>query len=93
MKAHRTRTAGACAIAAALLAGAACTVGPNYVRPSVPTPGGFSDVADKTQAPLSQTSDAPPDEAQIAQWWRQFHDPMLDDLIARASVSTARSPG
>ncbi len=79
-----TRKAGAAAAALALLALGACTVGPDYVRPQIQTPTRYSDLAGKAQAPLSQTSDAPPDEAQIAHWWTQFHDPMLDELIARA---------
>ncbi len=81
---RRIGGASTAVMAAALLALGGCTVGPNYVRPTVQTPDRFSDLADKAQAPLSQTSTAPPDEAQIAQWWRQFHDPMLDELIARA---------
>ena len=60
----------------------ACTVGPNYSRPDEPAPPAFAELADKAHgAPLSRTTgDAPAVEA----WWRQFHDPELDSLVARA---------
>ena len=71
----------------AMAAGAmasACTVGPNYRRPDLPTPAAYQEVGGKKQAPLSQPLAAPVDEAQVQAWWKQFHDPVLDGLIARA---------
>lgn len=59
------------ALAAALLA-AGCTVGPDYVRPSVDTPAAWR-VDTPKAADIANT-----------QWWGQFGDPVLDDLIATA---------
>jgi multidrug efflux system outer membrane protein len=62
------------ALAAALLA-AGCTVGPNYVRPTVDVPPAWRiDVA--TSEGLADT-----------RWWRQFDDPVLDQLIEQALAS------
>jgi NodT family efflux transporter outer membrane factor (OMF) lipoprotein len=65
---------------------AACTVGPNFVRPNVPTPAHWplpaaASSAPAPAAPLSTLEEAP---AALAAWWRQFHDPVLDSLIERS---------
>ena len=63
-------------LAAALLGG--CAVGPNYSAPkadALGVPAAYS---------LSTASAAPVD---LGVWWRQFDDPMLSDLIARATDS------
>lgn len=52
---------------------AACTVGPRYSRPAVPTPA--PDVW-KTQPPWEQA--APKDSIPKGAWWQIFHDPVLD---------------
>lgn len=58
---------GAAALAAGLIAG--CMVGPDYIRPRVDTPAEyrfqFAEVQDTANT----------------RWWRQFNDPVLDDLI------------
>jgi len=56
--------------AAALLAG--CTVGPDYVRPSVDTPSAWRIDYPKA-AEVANTT-----------WWEQFGDPVLNDLIVIA---------
>ncbi len=60
--------------AAAALALAGCAVGPNYSAPAVAMPPGFAHAS-------------PPGAAaggvEVAQWWKNFHDPRLDALIAR----------
>lgn len=56
----------------------ACAVGPDYHAPTAQAlgvPGAYS---------LS-TSSAPPIDLSV--WWRQFNDPMLTELIARATDS------
>lgn len=60
-----------CASAATL---AACTVGPNYERPSSAVPAGFAE-RHNTQT-LS--------DAELASWWKRFGDPELDKLVNRA---------
>jgi multidrug efflux system outer membrane protein len=64
------------AIAALTPALAGCNVGPNYARPQVEQPSAF-----KSQA---ATQPAPPI---TAEWWRLYHDPQLDQLIATANES------
>lgn len=58
----------------ATVALAACTVGPDYRAPQLPVPDAFD----------APTFAAPADEAALASWWRQFSDPVLDDLVNRA---------
>ena len=64
----KLRIAAAC-IAATL---SACTVGPNYVRPTVDTPPAW-----RIDYPKAA------DVANL-KWWEQFGDPVLDDLIETA---------
>lgn len=64
--------------ASATVALAACTVGPDYVRPSAPTPAAFKEAAGQpaTAAPL------PADK-----WWSIYHDATLDDLVSQVQVN------
>jgi multidrug efflux system outer membrane protein len=67
--------------ALAFLPLAACTVGPNYSPPHLPTPASFQELpepgATSFSRPVSEDADLP-------QWWRQFHDPELERLVIRA---------
>ena len=49
-----------------------CTVGPNYVRPTVDTP------------PSWRMTDAEAKDVANTAWWGQFDDPVLDNLIGSA---------
>ena len=69
MRAPRLFTALGAAVA---LAGC-ITLGPDYERPEVPMPAGYS-----AEAPAGEI----PDE-----WWRQFGDPTLDALVGEALVA------
>ena len=80
----RSRQGLAWAVAMSTVALAGCTVGPDYRRPDVLTPGAYQEVGGRKDAPLSQPAVAPVDEAQVASWWKQFNDPMLDSLVDRA---------
>lgn len=60
----------ACLLAAAALAG--CTLGPDYRRPEIAAPAAFQ-YEPKDAAATADTL-----------WWQQFHDPVLDALIAEA---------
>lgn len=64
------RTIIVTALAGALLS--ACTVGPNYVRPSVPAP-------DEWRIDYPRAA-----EVANTRWWEQFRDPALDQLIETA---------
>ena len=57
---------------AIILAG--CAVGPNYQRPTVSVETHFG------EAGTIETSQPP-----VADWWKSFHDPELEKLIARAA--------
>ncbi len=64
----KTRIAAAC-IAAAL---AGCTVGPDYVRPTVDTPPAW-----RIDYPKAA-------EVANLRWWEQFGDPVLNELVEAA---------
>lgn len=64
------RSRAIAALISALLTG--CMVGPDYVKPRVDTPAAFR-YEDKEAQDTANT-----------QWWNQFGDPVLDDLIAQA---------
>ncbi len=56
---------------------AACApVGPNYQRPTIATPGAYASLAGGAPAVAGDPT--------LAEWWRVFNDPALDDLVARA---------
>ncbi len=65
-------------LAAALASG--CTVGPNY-RPPTPTAlGADAGYAAPAPAPAAAPTD-------LSAWWTRFDDPILTDLVARATAS------
>jgi outer membrane protein, multidrug efflux system len=51
----------------------ACAVGPDYHRPAIETPSSF-----RYASPQAETVDTSLD------WWMQFNDPVLNDLVAKA---------
>jgi multidrug efflux system outer membrane protein len=55
-----------------LLLLSACTIGPDYVKPTVETPSAWT-VSYDAAADLVNTA-----------WWQQFNDPVLDELITTA---------
>jgi NodT family efflux transporter outer membrane factor (OMF) lipoprotein len=63
-------------VASALLA--ACTVGPDYVRPNAPQADAFVQSTSVVQA------DAPVKVMTDAEFWRSFDDPKLSALVERA---------
>ena len=73
----------ACAFLLASVVGG-CAVGPNYHVPVTPTPASYQEIGGSKDAPLSQPVVGPVDEIQVATWWRQFNDPLLDLLVERA---------
>lgn len=73
------------ALAAASLA-AACTVGPDHVRPNTPRPLDLTSPAAVESGAAIRLTAAPV----VDRWWETFRDPELDRLIARAR---AGNPG
>jgi NodT family efflux transporter outer membrane factor (OMF) lipoprotein len=69
-----------CTIALLLTGVAGCLVGPNYRRPSAPTPPAYKEAEGWSPA-------QPSDAADRANWWTVFDDPTLNDLEARVQVS------
>ncbi|HYA19450.1 MAG TPA: TolC family protein, partial [Burkholderiales bacterium] len=61
------RRSGISALVCGLLAG--CMVGPDYHRPQVETPDTYSYEPEK----VAETANT--------EWWKQFNDPVLDQLI------------
>jgi multidrug efflux system outer membrane protein len=73
-RAERLRVMRVPVLLAAALALGACAVGPNYREPQM-------DVADEFGAAGLLT----PEQGEIErQWWRQFGDPLLDELVEAA---------
>jgi NodT family efflux transporter outer membrane factor (OMF) lipoprotein len=64
----------------ALLALAACTVGPNYARPTAPVPAAFKE--------NEGWKIAQPGEGRLGEaWWRLFNDPQLTALEEQVVIS------
>jgi NodT family efflux transporter outer membrane factor (OMF) lipoprotein len=63
-----------------LLGSAACTVGPDYVRPSAAVPAAYKEAGDWKVA-------SPGDEIERGAWWKMFREPVLDDLEAKVDIS------
>ena len=63
----------------AVMAVAGCTVGPDYVRPSMPLPGKFGEAADSAEAiaPINR------------EWWKLFNDATLNDLVEQTLHANA----
>lgn len=59
---------------------AACTVGPNYVRPKVKVPSSYSEVKGWKKA-------QPRDNTPRGAWWKIFNDPRLNALEEQVNIS------
>src|SRR5262249_19644299 len=66
----------------ALVAAAGCSVGPDYVRPQVETPGTYKELTDGEWKPAQ-----PGDALGRGPWWEVFGDPTLNSLEAKVSIS------
>ena len=64
----------------AVLLVAACTVGPNYVRPSVATPAAFKETGHLV-APATAAVPVP------GKWWAIYNDPALDGLVSQVQLN------
>ena len=78
----RRKGAGLSLFCALALAG--CNVGPNFRAPEPDAPGSWIHPVRQnypSSQPAKTTSDGPAD---VAQWWKNFNDPLLDSLIDRS---------
>ncbi len=67
-------------LAVCLLLGACTTLGPDFVRPEVPWLARWSSSALRSDAAEGQKRE----RAATEEWWRNFKDPALDQLVAEA---------
>jgi NodT family efflux transporter outer membrane factor (OMF) lipoprotein len=66
----------------------ACTVGPKYVKPSVPTPPAFKELVPPDQAATGTwKTAAPQDDALRGKWWEIYEDPQLNELEEKLNVA------
>jgi NodT family efflux transporter outer membrane factor (OMF) lipoprotein len=63
-----------------LLALAACSVGPDYVRPELPAPSAYKEAKDWKPA-------EPRDGEARGKWWDIYGDPVLGGLVAQVELS------
>src|SRR5260370_3233677 len=63
----------------ALVLLSACTVGPDYSRPSAPVPAQYKEAGWKVGEPL--------DAVDRGAWWSVYKDPLLDDLEKQIDIS------
>ena len=68
-------------IGALTLALSGCMVGPNYHKPSVPVPPAFTEQSQPAAAPAGPSAIAYHD------WWKVFHDPVLDGMEMQADAA------
>ncbi len=59
---------------------AACTVGPNYVRPKAETPASYKEVEGWKKA-------QPQDHVSRGAWWTMYNDPQLNGLEEQVNIS------
>src|SRR5690349_15866391 len=64
----------------ALCLAAGCKVGPNYVKPSAPTPNTYKAVKGWKVA-------QPRDDMSRGKWWTLFNDPVLTALAEKVQIS------
>ena len=64
-----------------------CAVGPNYKRPSAPTPPAFKEDAPPGQRPEDWKPAEPRDAVPRGPWWELFGDPELDTLEAQVDLA------
>ena len=66
-------------IGAGLLLFSACTVGPDYQKPTAPVPAQYKEAGWKVGEPL--------DGIDRGAWWSVYQDPLLDDLEKQIDIS------
>jgi NodT family efflux transporter outer membrane factor (OMF) lipoprotein len=79
MRSAKTGSVLLVALTLSALALVGCVVGPNYSRPSAPTPTQW-----KEQPPDGWKTATPHDEISKGNWWTVFGDPQLNDLETQA---------
>jgi len=71
-----------------LLSASACTPGPKYAKPTVPTPSAYKELAPSEAGPQSKWKASQPQDQVIREkWWEIFNDPKLNLLEERVDIS------
>ena len=78
---HHRRAVSVLSIGALTIALSGCMVGPNYHKPSVPVPPAFTEQSQSAAAP------AGPPAIAYHDWWKVFHDPILDGMEMQADAA------
>jgi NodT family efflux transporter outer membrane factor (OMF) lipoprotein len=77
------------ALTGILLLAMDCSVGPKYVRPSVPTPPTYKEASPATAKESEIWRATQPREGtNRGTWWKVFNDPQLNELEEKASSSS-----
>src|ERR1700756_4795949 len=79
LPAPAVRERGSLAAFSVLLLVSACTVGPDYERPSAPVPAEYKEAGWKVGEPR--------DAIDRGAWWSVYKDPLLDDLQKQIDIS------
>lgn len=65
-----------------------CAVGPKYARPPVEAPSAYKELRQEGAQSESNWKTARPNDAAVrGKWWETFHDPQLNELEEKASLS------
>ena len=70
-------------VAGTIMLLSACTVGPDYVKPSVETPPAYKETEGGAKWQIAQ----PKDDVIRGAWWELFNDPQLNALEAQVVIS------
>jgi NodT family efflux transporter outer membrane factor (OMF) lipoprotein len=71
---------GGIVVAVVLASISACTIGPDYVKPTTPVPESYKENKEWKIA-------EPKDDRFRGQWWKIYNDPQLNDLEEQVSIS------
>jgi multidrug efflux system outer membrane protein len=77
---HHHRSISAASMGSLALTLSGCMVGPNYHKPSVPVPPSFTEQSQPVVA-------KDPPAIAYHDWWKVFHDPMLDGMETQADAA------
>ena len=76
------------ALAIIMLLAMDCSIGPKYVRPTVPTPPAYKEIPQAAAAGAESWRMINPREgANRGKWWRIYNDPQLNELEEKATSS------
>jgi len=88
MNAFSLASLAAAAALAALVSGlGACTVGPDYERPSAPVPAEYKEAWKPAPPEKGWREVRPADAIDRGAWWSVFRDPVLDGLERQIDIS------